>query len=83
VKGVVLEVIEHDALAEAVVLCGVFNDGLLEVGVEFKDLFENWLAAVAKYKSKEVALYNYLICADKERVARSYLVERVQDRKKN
>jgi hypothetical protein len=41
VNCVVLEVVENDALAEAVVLSGVLNDGLLEVGVELKDLDEN------------------------------------------
>jgi len=41
VKGVVLKVVEHDALAEAVVLSWVLNNRLLEVGVKLKDLYEN------------------------------------------
>jgi len=39
------------------------------------------LATVAKYKLKEVIQYNYLICADKQRVARNYLVEWVQEKR--
>jgi len=38
VDGVVLEVVVHGALAEAVVLVGVLNDGLLEEDAEVEDL---------------------------------------------
>jgi len=38
VQGVVFEVVVDDALANTVVLIGVFNDGLLEVGVKLEDL---------------------------------------------
>ena len=38
VKGVVIKVIEDDALADAEVFVGVFDDGLLEESVELEDL---------------------------------------------
>jgi hypothetical protein len=38
VQGVVLKIVEDNALTEAVVFVGVFSNGLLEVGVEFEDL---------------------------------------------
>lgn len=38
VQGVILKIVEHNALAEAVVLIGVFGNGFLEVSVEFEDL---------------------------------------------
>lgn len=38
VHGVILEVIENDALTETVVLIGVLNDGFLEVSIEFEHL---------------------------------------------
>ena len=37
-QSVILEVVVHDTLAEAVVLVGVFNYGFLEIGIKFKDL---------------------------------------------
>jgi hypothetical protein len=38
VEGVILEVVEHDALADTVILVGVLDNGFLEVGVEFEHL---------------------------------------------
>lgn len=40
VDGVVFEVVVENALANAVVLVGVFNDGLLEVSFEIENLKE-------------------------------------------
>ena len=38
VDGVIIKVVEDDALSNSEVLVGVFNDWLLEIGEEFKDL---------------------------------------------
>ena len=40
VDGVVFEVVVENALANAVVFVGVFNDGLLEVSFEIENLKE-------------------------------------------
>lgn len=37
-QSAVLQVVVDDALANAIVFVGVFDDGLLEVGAEVKDL---------------------------------------------
>ena len=38
VDGVVIEVVEDDALSDSEVLVGILNNWLLEIGEEFKNL---------------------------------------------
>jgi len=38
VDGVIIEVVEDDALSDSEVLVGVLNNWLLEIGEEFKNL---------------------------------------------
>jgi len=38
VDGVIIEVVEDNAFSNSEVLICIFNNGLLEIGIEFKDL---------------------------------------------
>ena len=38
VDGVIIKIVEDDALSDSEVLVGVFNNWLLEIGEEFKNL---------------------------------------------
>ena len=39
-NSIIVKIVVHDALADSVVLTGVLNDWLLEVGFEMEDLQE-------------------------------------------
>lgn len=52
VHSIILEVIEYDALTEAVVLVGIFHDGFLEVSIELEHLLaEKTVRSVSKSKA--------------------------------
>jgi hypothetical protein len=41
VQSVIFEIVVDNALSDSEVLVWIFNDGLLEVGIELQDLFKN------------------------------------------